>query len=355
MKFIYTSVVLALLVTTSLSAQTFYNHTIPSGWENTDGNYSLPGSTPFNTPNQSRWQWTYGRETLTHQFPILITEIAFRRSSDATTAAATYQGVQIILASSTNASHTSVSPTFANNLGADMVTVFNGDVQIPAYTAAGVSPAPFNVRVPLQVPFAFDPSAGLDLVIDVSTLGPTPAAGGGFPLDGVFPNGFLSQNGHITDPTSPSRNWFNENAGPIIELTYVFGSAAHFNVIATTTGGGTGDLFFQFANVPATTTRAYSLICGTPVSLFGLELGTGPVFGVWFDPLVAFVISQPAAAGNPFHWTWPVSSPTFPAAPLILPPGSLVGVAGQTWEVAGVGVDASGEVTGVTPVTQLVW
>jgi uncharacterized protein (TIGR03437 family) len=103
----------------------------------------------------------------------------------------------------TGNNHTLISPTFANNVGPDATVVFNG-------TGAGVSPGcappgpcPFDMIIPLTVPFNYDSGNGRLLIDFVSTDSLTPASG---QLDGVsFPDSLSSTVALVVgDPGAPT-------------------------------------------------------------------------------------------------------------------------------------------------------
>src|SRR5262245_45714342 len=107
----------ALLTAPMAFAQTTYSHTLPFGYEGVDGNYTCypaaAGGGPFNiNPGNGncRWQWIYGWNQFFHQHPVLITQLDFRRSSDANLVAVTFNTVTITMASLAPAisSHTTV-------------------------------------------------------------------------------------------------------------------------------------------------------------------------------------------------------------------------------------------------------
>ena len=360
MKTLNYAVLLVALCCSMVPAQgTTHVHTLPEGWEITDGGYSPPGSTPFNTQNSSRWQWTYDWTSIHHQFPIMITELAFRRSSEANMLMSTYTGCTLTL-SSCATDHAAMSATFANNLDADAVTVFAGDVVIPSYTAAGATPAPFNVRIVFQTPFMYDPTKMKDLVVDFQTGIGTPVGGGGFPIDGVYPTPNASQNGHTTDGTSLTRNWNNPDASAILEITYTAGTGVgtpFLDITAFTTGLGFGDLLFSVDNLAmlpniGNITRGYTIISDSPAT----EFGKGALFGVNPTGLtIGLLASQPLAPGNPLAFTVPGPASGFPMFPVLLPPGAVVLPPGSIWEVSVVLVNAGGQVEAISPVRQLVW
>jgi hypothetical protein len=96
-----------------------------------------------------------------------IDEIAFRLESG-TGAAAGSWGVNIGL-STTTREPDSLSPVFDENGGADGVSVRLGTVLFIA-TNTGISPRPFEIRIPFTTPFFYDPSKG-NLAVSIVTSG----------------------------------------------------------------------------------------------------------------------------------------------------------------------------------------
>jgi hypothetical protein len=61
-----------------------------------------------------------------------------------------------------------VDTTFANNLHSDVTTVLNGPVTVNGGTTLGAGVVvPWHLDIPLTTPFLYDPTAGLDLTMDV--------------------------------------------------------------------------------------------------------------------------------------------------------------------------------------------
>lgn len=342
MKTLTCVLTLALLLGGIAGGQTF-KKTLPKGLENVDGGTYSFGNWSFQNPNNSRWQFTYKWTQFVHQCPITLTQIAFRPNVDTTLIGGTYINVTIMLSSAT-AAHNALSSTFANNLDTDATLVFQGDVVIPPYTATGVVPAPFLLTIPFNTGFfEFDPSRLKDLVIDIQTNGAT-GVGSGFAADGIFPTGVNSQIGHITDPNAASSNWLNYDAGPVVEVCYFLGATTKFDMLALTSGGGQGDLFLQFSNIPAGTVQGYTLISRFP--WFG-DFGTGPVFGMNPDLTLFTILTLPVGLGDPLHWSYP-SGILFPNAPLSLPNGTMTPFVGEMWETAGVAIGPGGVELGHT-------
>jgi hypothetical protein len=72
--------------------------------------------------------------------------------------------VQIDL-STTQAVPGALDSIFANNIGPDNTTVFLGDLVLSAPECTE-TPCPFDITIPLQTPFSFDPAGG-NLLLDV--------------------------------------------------------------------------------------------------------------------------------------------------------------------------------------------
>jgi hypothetical protein len=98
----------------------------------------------------------------------VITEIRFRQDGvfGGAFGPTITNGITITL-SSTTAAPDGLSNTFASNIGADVTTVFSGDLTLSSATSAAV-PRPFDIVILLQTPFSFNPSGGLNLLLDVT-------------------------------------------------------------------------------------------------------------------------------------------------------------------------------------------
>jgi hypothetical protein len=105
-----------------------------------------------------------------NQFPsnvILITEIRFRpdRTYGNAFSATTISNIQINMSTTTN-NPGSLSSTFANNVGADDKIVLSGAVSVSSqFTGPSQGPKAFDIVIPLECPFRYDPSLG-NLVVD---------------------------------------------------------------------------------------------------------------------------------------------------------------------------------------------
>jgi hypothetical protein len=98
-----------------------------------------------------------------------ITEIRFRQNAGASAFGPTITPPGVIIAlSSTTAAPDSLSATFANNVGADVTTVFSGNLTLSSAACPGAGPCPFDIAIALQTPFSFNATGGLNLLLDVS-------------------------------------------------------------------------------------------------------------------------------------------------------------------------------------------
>lgn len=137
---------------------------IPNGMAN-----SNPGSTTLAWRNSLfRFQMLYDTSHFLEQginYPITITRLQYRASGGQTsTGGETYTGVTVQMCSSPN-DWSSASTTFAANLGTDTTMVYSGNVVCQA--AAGTTPNTYIIDIPLATAFVYDPTEGLDLLIDV--------------------------------------------------------------------------------------------------------------------------------------------------------------------------------------------
>ncbi len=97
----------------------------------------------------------------------VITGIALRQDGPGGSAFGriTIPNVTITL-STTIAAVDALSMTFADNVGADVTTVFSGNLTLSS-AACSSTPCPFDIVIPLMIPFSFDSSAG-NLLLDVT-------------------------------------------------------------------------------------------------------------------------------------------------------------------------------------------
>jgi hypothetical protein len=139
----------------------------PNGLTGAEGNWD--NGYPFSVGGTMRYQQVYTAS----QFGVfatggaMITEIAFR--PDAVYGSAfthTIPNIRVDL-STTTAGPGGLSLTFADNVGADDTTVFNGSLTLSsAFTGPAGGPKDFDIVIPLTAPFYYNPAAG-NLLLDI--------------------------------------------------------------------------------------------------------------------------------------------------------------------------------------------
>jgi hypothetical protein len=147
------SVCSALLLTGAVSAQLTNvlpsaNATTPSNWNST----MFFSTTSATTPRESRTQVLYDAADVVNSGIFL--SLAVRRPSQLGNAnVATTVNLQIDMSMSP-VGYLSASPTYANNHGVNVVTVFNGPVNLSAISN-GPFPQPWEATIPFTAPFPF--------------------------------------------------------------------------------------------------------------------------------------------------------------------------------------------------------
>jgi hypothetical protein len=109
--------------------------------------------------------------------PITITELRFRRDASAPPFAnVTISNLQINL-STTHVKTGGLSAVFAQNPGKDEMVVFKGAMTVSSPTpTTQTGPAPFEIIIPLSVPFTYSPSLG-NLLVDIRNTSGAAAIG----------------------------------------------------------------------------------------------------------------------------------------------------------------------------------
>jgi hypothetical protein len=140
------------------------NELIVPNIEATNDSYELDSATLVNS--EFREQEVYANTQFPTN-PILITEIRFRPDAVSGKAfATTIQSIQVDM-STTAATPDVLSPIFADNVGADPVTVLSGAVSISStFTGAEGNVTNFDIVLPLSTPFLYNPAQG-NLLIDI--------------------------------------------------------------------------------------------------------------------------------------------------------------------------------------------
>jgi PKD repeat protein len=243
------SALCALAISPTLGAQ--LAHVIPNGTATTEG--SGASSYPWNrTSGEIRVMYIYDSSHFTDagiNQPILINSLKGRAngSNTATWTGGAYLGMTIDMGTSVN-DWMAASVTFDNNYTLDRTQVFQGNAVVkPSPATGGAIPQPeFFAETTFQNSFLYDPSAGLDLIIDFVI--PTGSWGGGtsYSVDLVY-------TAAATPPALGCRFWnltasapTASNATPqlhsahVVELGYTPAKGLYPNFTADTTVGPEG-------------------------------------------------------------------------------------------------------------------
>ena len=186
-----------------------------------------------------RWQQVFvASDFVALGGPLLVSAISLRPNGQAPWTY-TLPNVQLSL-STTAGSPSSLNSTFAQNVGSDRTTVFSGQLTLQtANTGPSNGPKAFDIVIPFQTPFLYNPLAG-NLLIDISN----------------FSSGFIPLGDQLDS------EFYNEGQA---------GSTAHVSYWDASSPSGipvSGGLIVQFSGsvVPEPTTTALILF-GTMLSL----------------------------------------------------------------------------------------
>jgi hypothetical protein len=105
-----------------------------------------------------------------------------------------------------------------------------------------------------------------------------------------------------------------------------------------------------FQNIPRDAVSGLTLVSLTPT----FPAASGPVFGIWPDPLVWDIAFTPPTPGGIFAWTANLPS-LFPTVPLVLPSGTMTPFSGMTWDFVGLAFGPGQNLLGATNVAQVTW
>lgn len=232
----------ALGLSLSVAAQTV--QTVPVGFTATECNSST--SYPWNTTTL-RVQMCYDSTHINSPGPVIIQRLRWRAngSTTATWTGRTYTGCVIKLSSCQN-DWSALSATAASNTGADVKTVFSGNVVVKPQTTAGGSPNAWYVDVTLTTPFLYDPSAGKDLLVDVGVNNIT--GGTSYSVDGPSGTQYkCSRRYDTTSATATTLNSSNSSFAPVMEVTWIPAKGLYSDFSASPTIGS-GPLKVQFTD-----------------------------------------------------------------------------------------------------------
>jgi hypothetical protein len=137
---------------------------VPNANEFVEGN--TENGIPFNFIIRSiRYQQIYESTQLSECGNIV--QVNFRFDDNRPGDSETYPNIFIQL-STTNVTLAALSTTFADNIGPNVTTVYDGELIFSA-PDCGSGPCPFDNTITLQTPFNYNPSDG-NLLLDISNL-----------------------------------------------------------------------------------------------------------------------------------------------------------------------------------------
>lgn len=183
------SIGVCLVLNASIASANFI--VVPPSLENTQG--GLGGTTPFSFPTTTgiRTQLVYDASLFgAVSTPQLITAIQFRPIDPAggifgTTLDVSDVRLQLSTTQRSDENRNPLSTTFADNIGADVTTVYTGPLSLTtSSTLLANGTRAFDYTITLQNGFVYDPSAG-NLLLD--TLVPTGESIRGNGFFGAFP------------------------------------------------------------------------------------------------------------------------------------------------------------------------
>jgi uncharacterized protein (TIGR03437 family) len=177
------------------------------------GTYVVPNiNTPGNLPIKVGSKASHLQEVVgSGQFlgPLVITGLRLRSATGTGPVNFNYPSFQVTLSTTqvypnTTNGHTLASTTYASNAGPDATVVFNGPAVVSSPGCNGNNgPCAFDIDIPFNAPFSFDPNKGRLLVDFVNSAASGNVAGS---FDGLsFPDTSTSTAVVISgDPTQPS-------------------------------------------------------------------------------------------------------------------------------------------------------
>jgi hypothetical protein len=145
---------------------------VPNGNTATVGNHAedLDGT------GDIRYQQVYGSGQFVGVMgPLLISQIAWRTPPDTGAASLTATSVQLFASTTSFAPNTSfgqtlITDTYATNIGPDNTLVFSGPGNLSSPGCTGPGVCPFDLVIPFDTPFLFDPTQGR-LLLDFHLTG----------------------------------------------------------------------------------------------------------------------------------------------------------------------------------------
>ncbi len=160
-KLLFGIATLLLLLSLGLSNLNAQPVVVPNANEFLEGNNA--NAFPFSVGAPMRYQQIY--ESTQFSECGNIVQVNFRYDDNRTGSSVTYPDILIQL-STTTVTPATLSATFADNIGPDVTTVYDGELSFSA-PDCGIGPCPFDNTITLQTPFNYNPNNG-NLLFDVT-------------------------------------------------------------------------------------------------------------------------------------------------------------------------------------------
>ena len=180
---------------------------------------------PTASSNDIRIQYVYDSSNFgSITSPILISRLRFRaQETTASWTGGTYANVEVRLGEAGNG-YDALDTVFANNWpgGIEPAPAYSGPVTVDPGTGNGLDVAgPWNVTVTLSTPVRYDPTSGVDFLLDVRHDGDTGGASSFAPLSDLQSVGSMSQRlFNSTDWTAPTGTLGFSDSGIVCEVGY---------------------------------------------------------------------------------------------------------------------------------------
>jgi hypothetical protein len=212
----------SLLLTTALTAQT---QSVPDFADAVDGHHSL--DMPFGVPG-FRTQIVVDLSTVAAN-TVVLTGLRFRADRPSSPLTATTVPNVTVTLSQTAAAVGNLVTTFNNNVSGNLTVVFQGSVSLPAHNHTGYGPLPWDIVVPIAVPYVALVANG-NLLIDIVGNNP-PGQFASYWLDAVQGGGSANPFGAAGD--NPSSDFLNliastNNGAGLEPMSLVPGSAVEY-------------------------------------------------------------------------------------------------------------------------------
>ena len=182
--------ILALVATCLFANQGFSNTIVaPGALATVDGNgsnaFPFVGASSASGAGGLRYQQVFASSQFASlTSPASISAITFRPEAGEAPGTVSYLNF-ILRLSTTSAQPDALSTTFANNVGADNTLVYSGQITLSTSVSGSTgkgSPAAFDINIPFQTGFLYNPGQG-NLLIDLFLTGPSAGSGTGILID----------------------------------------------------------------------------------------------------------------------------------------------------------------------------